>query len=232
MIISSKCKTTNIKKINETLELVTFKIEKYVPWEPGMFLQLALDKYDPSEPWPESRAFSFASYGDKKAKILVRKSGEFTKRIFNELRPDEEFYIRYSFGDFILSDPGDKVFIAAGTGISVFLSYIDFYIKEKPQDNIIIFHSVKTSDELIRNYLDLSIPQKIKIYSFVTKEKIQEFPNRRIEITDIINKLDSRDCSFYICGNDNFVKKYESELRSESFNNIFTESWNRNYNPY
>lgn len=79
MIVSSKCKITNIKKTNETLELVTFEIEKYFPWEPGMFLQLALDKYYPSEPWPESRAFSFASYGDKKAKILVRKSGNLQK---------------------------------------------------------------------------------------------------------------------------------------------------------
>jgi NAD(P)H-flavin reductase len=105
MVLTSKCTVKKIREIDERLKLITFKIEKYIPWEPGMFLQLSLDKYDPSKPWPESRAFSFASYGEDEAKILVRKEGEFTTRLFNELKENNEFYIRYSFGEFILSDP-------------------------------------------------------------------------------------------------------------------------------
>lgn len=230
MIVSSKCTVKSIKEINETLKLITFEIEKYVPWEPGMFLQLSLDKYDPSEPWPNSRAFSFASYGDKEAKILVRKTGEFTTRLFKELRKNDEFYIRYCFGDFILSEPGDKVFIAAGTGVSVFLSYIDYYIKKQLNEKVFLFHSIRNSKELIRNYLEVDIPEKIEIFSFITKERIRGFPNRRIEIEDIMSNISQDDnYSFYICGNDEFVEKYAMELKTKNIDAIYTESWDKSF---
>jgi NAD(P)H-flavin reductase len=231
MVLTSKCTVKKIREIDERLKLITFKIEKYIPWEPGMFLQLSLDKYDPSKPWPESRAFSFASYGEDEAKILVRKEGEFTTRLFNELKENNEFYIRYSFGEFILSDPGDKVFIAAGTGISVFLSYIDYVIKENIKDEIIIFHSIKNSKELITKYIDKEIPDNIKLTTHITREKVEEYPNERIEIEDILNKIDEqKDYSYYICGSDNFVKKYESELMMNNKNNIYSESWDKSFN--
>lgn len=230
MVLTSKCTVKNIKDIDERLKLITFKIEKYIPWEPGMFLQLSLDKYDPSKPWPESRAFSFASYGEDEAKILVRKEGEFTTRIFNELKENSEFYIRYSFGEFILSDPGDKFFIAAGTGISVFLSYIDYAIKENIKDEIIIFHSIRNSKELITNYIDKKIPENIRLITHITREKIENYPNKRIEIEDILHNIDEKkDYSFYICGSDNFVKKYKSELMINNKNKIYSESWDKNF---
>jgi len=230
MVLTSKCIVKNIREIDKRLKLITFKIEKYIPWEPGMFLQLSLDKYDPSKPWPESRAFSFASYGEDEAKILVRKEGEFTTRLFNELKENSEFYIRYSFGEFILSDPGDKVFIAAGTGISVFLSFIDYAIKENIKDEIIIFHSIKNSKELITNYIGKKIPDNIKLITHITREKIENYPNERIQIEDILNKIDeNKDYNFYICGSDKFVKRYESELMISKKNNIYSESWNKNF---
>ena len=230
MIVSSKCTVKSIKEINETLKLITFEIEKYVPWEPGMFLQLSLDKYDPSEPWPNSRAFSFASYGDKEAKILVRKTGEFTTRLFKKLRKNDEFYIRYCFGDFILSEPGDKVLIAAWTGVSVFLSYIDYYIKKQLNEKVLLFHSIRNSKELIRNYLDVDIPEKIEIFPFITKERVQGFPNKRIEIEDIISNIGQGDnYSFYICGNDEFVEKYAMELKTKNIDAIYTESWDKSF---
>ena len=46
-----------------------FEIDKFIPWEPGMFLHLNLESSDFAFDWNNSRAFSFASYGDKKARI-------------------------------------------------------------------------------------------------------------------------------------------------------------------
>lgn len=230
MVLTSKCTVKNIKDIDERLKFITFKIEKYIPWGPGMFLQLSLDKYDPSKPWPESRAFSFASYGEDEAKILVRKEGKFTTRLFNELKENSQFYIRYSFGEFIVSDPGDKVFIAAGTGISVLLSYIDYAIRENIKDEVIIFHSIKNSKELITNYIGKKIPENIRLITHITREKFENYPNKRIEIEDILNNIDEKkDYSFYICGSDNFVKKYKSELMINNKNNIYSESWDKNF---
>jgi len=216
-----------IREIDETLKLITFEIYKYIPWEPCMFLQLSLDSYDPSQPWPESRAFSFASWGNKQAKILVRRAGDFTTRLFNELKEGATFFIRYPFGDFILSDSDDKVFIAAGAGISVFLSYIDYYVKKELSKEILIFHSVRNTRELVGNYLDYQIPQSIKLFQFVTREKSMEYPNRRMTVDDILSKVDPKKrYQYYICGDDTFVEYFSNQLKNSGIEAVHTESWN------
>ena len=227
-MLTSKCMVKEIREIDETLKLITFEICKYIPWEPGMFLQPSLDSYDPSQPWPESRAFSFASWGDRQAKILVRCTGDFTTRLFSELKEGSMFYIRYPFGDLTLSDPGDKVFIAAGAGISVFLSYIDYYIKKELSEEVLIFHSTRNTKELIDNILDYQIPERMKVFSFVTREKSFLFPNRRMTINDILSQVvTGKNYKYYICGDETFVRKYYDELKNCGVGAVYTESWNK-----
>ncbi|HPT59478.1 MAG TPA: FAD-dependent oxidoreductase [Fervidobacterium sp.] len=227
-MLTSGCIVKKIKVIDETLKLMTFEIYKYIPWEPGMFLQLSLDLYNPSQPWPESRAFSFASWGDRQAKILVRRAGDFTTKLFSELKEGSMFYIRYPFGDLTLSDPGDKVFIAAGAGISAFLSYIDYYIKKGLDEEVLIFHSVGNTKELMENILDYQIPERIKVFSFVTREKNPLFPNRRITINDVLSKVvTGKKYKYYICGDDTFVRKYWDELKNRGIDAVYAESWNK-----
>ncbi len=223
MIITSKCEVKEIKEINETLRLITFKIDKFRKFEPGMFLQLTLDDFNFSQPWPESRAFSFASYDNGTEKILVRKQGIYTSRIFNELKIGSDFYIKYPFGEFVLSEGDKKVFIAAGAGISVFLSYFDYMKTLNTKEDVILFQSVKTKDELLENYYEL--PSSVKIFSFVTKGKYEGF-NRRIEMDDILSNIKEKDYTFYICGGEGFIQKYSSGLKSFGFNKIKVESWN------
>ena len=40
-------------------------LEKAYKYNPGQFLHLALDEYDPARPWPESRCFSMQSSPDR-----------------------------------------------------------------------------------------------------------------------------------------------------------------------
>ena len=227
MIITSRCETLKVKEINDTLRLITFKIEKFRKFEPGMFLQLTLDDFDPSQPWPESRAFSFASYDNGTESILVRKQGAYTSRIFNEIKSGSEFYIKYPFGEFILSEKSKKVFIAGGAGISVFMSYFDYIKSMNTNEKIILFHSVKEKAELLENYYQL--PSNVKNFSFVTKGKYEGF-NRRIEMNDILTQLEGDDYTFYICGGDEFIQNYSSGLKSAGFNRIKVENWNNTIN--
>lgn len=93
-----------------------------------------------------------------------------------------------------------------------------------------MFHSIRNSNELIRNYLDVGIPKKIKIFPFITKERIRGFPNRRIEIEDITSNISQdNNYSFYICGNDEFVEKYAMGLKTKNIDTIYTESWDKSF---
>ncbi|SHF15535.1 Ferredoxin-NADP reductase [Marinitoga hydrogenitolerans DSM 16785] len=223
MIITSKCIITDVIEISETLKLFEFEIDKYMPWEPGMFLHLNLDSSKFNPDWSNSRPFSFASYGDKKAKILVRKLGYYTNRMFDEMKIGKEFYIRYPFGDFFLNDNRNKVLIAAGSGISPFMSYMDYIIKENIKSQNYLFHSVKIEKESIDNYY--SVPKNVILKKFVTRENTKNIPNRHIEKKDISNLENRNTFDYYICGSELFIDKYRNILEENNIKNIFYDYW-------
>jgi len=105
-----------------TLELSSQKPFKYVP---GTFLHLALDEYDPSSAWPESRCFSIQTCPEKaNIKITYAVKGRFTQRMEKELSVGKQVWLKLPFGDLFTQehDKNRTVFIAGGTGITPFLS--------------------------------------------------------------------------------------------------------------
>lgn len=92
---------------------------------PGQFLHLALDDYDPSLHWPESRVFSIASPPENRTalRITVSQVGVFTERMMG-LAPGAEVWLKLPFGEFNISDEDARgvVFVAGGTGVTPFIS--------------------------------------------------------------------------------------------------------------
>jgi len=92
---------------------------------PGQFLHLALDEYNPSLPWPESRCFSIQnSPAVDFIKITFSVKGSFTQRMAKELYEGKEVWLKLPYGD-IFNRGNFKencVFISGGTGITPFLS--------------------------------------------------------------------------------------------------------------
>lgn len=92
---------------------------------PGQFLHLALDEYDPSSGWPESRCFSMqSSPSEDLIRITFAVKGNFTRRMQRDLTQGRQVNIKLPYGDLFLK-PHNKmntVFIAGGTGITPFLS--------------------------------------------------------------------------------------------------------------
>lgn len=100
-------------------------LEKTYKYNPGQFLHLALDEYDPAGPWPESRCFSMqSSPDDETIKITFAAKGKFTARMALELVPGKVIHVKLPYGDlFQAGQDGQKaVFVAGGTGITPFLS--------------------------------------------------------------------------------------------------------------
>ena len=73
-------------------------------WKPGQFLHLALDPYDPSGHWPESRCFTMASGSLEKefVRLTIAAKGTFTRRILAELQPGRKVWMKAPYGDFIV----------------------------------------------------------------------------------------------------------------------------------
>ncbi len=94
-------------------------------YRPGQFLHLALDEYDPSDAWPESRCFSMqTSPSATNIKITYAIKGNFTNRMAKTLKVGNEVWIKLPFGDLFTQKHSKKntVFIAGGTGVTPFLS--------------------------------------------------------------------------------------------------------------
>ncbi len=99
--------------------------ERRFDYRPGQFLHLALEKYDPTMPWPDSRCFSMQSNPDEELiRITFAAKGEFTKRMASELRPGVLVWLKLPFGELFDHghDQGNCVFIAGGTGVTPYLS--------------------------------------------------------------------------------------------------------------
>src|SRR3954465_14940540 len=65
----------------------------------GQFLHLALDPYEPTGFWPESRVFSIASAPDARevVKITYAVHGSFTARMERELAPGGRVWIKMPY---------------------------------------------------------------------------------------------------------------------------------------
>jgi ferredoxin-NADP reductase len=96
-------------------------------FRPGQFLHLALDPYDPSQHWPESRVFSIASPPEERERLRVTVSalGAFTQRMM-QLKEGDEVWVKLPYGDFVIGSQGNEplILIAGGTGITPFLSFL------------------------------------------------------------------------------------------------------------
>lgn len=105
---------------------VEFKsLDRPYRYDPGQFLHLALDPYDPSAPWPESRCFSMQT-ADKEPNIRITYAvkGGYTGRMQAELKPGAAVTLKLPYGEIFTRphSPQDAVFIAGGTGVTPFLS--------------------------------------------------------------------------------------------------------------
>jgi len=145
-----------------TIELKS--LDKPFKYDPGQFLHLTMDEYDPSDQWPESRCFSMQSNPDEKnVRITYAVKGSYTKKMEVTLKVGSDVWLKLPYGS-LFTQPHNKintVFIAGGTGVTPFLSlfthksfneyitpriYVGFRSKEY---NIYHIDSFRTSDTAI-----------------------------------------------------------------------------------
>lgn len=127
-----RCTVSEILEHGDRVYTLRLKPEGSSPrFVAGQFLHLAIDPYDPSAFWPDSRAFSIASPPDQRdaIEILYSAVGKFTSRMERELRVGSEVWAKLPYGEFLVAAlPGTEVALfAGGTGVSAFTAFLRDY---------------------------------------------------------------------------------------------------------
>jgi ferredoxin-NADP reductase len=126
--IKLKCTVSSIVNHDDVSTIVLRPSRRLPNFQPGQFLHLALDPFDPTCGfWPESRVFSIASTPvDSELTMAYAVKGVFTRRMREELTVGGEVWVRLPYGHFTLAAVPDSetILIAGGTGITPFISFL------------------------------------------------------------------------------------------------------------
>lgn len=194
-------------------------------YDAGQFLHLAIDEYDPSTQWPDSRCFSMQSAPNEKyIRITYAVKGQFTKLMQQELKPGKQITLKLPYGDLFSQEHNKKktVFIAGGTGITPYLSLftdISFAIYTKP----ILYAGFRTKDMNLYK-TELEIAQKIN--SELEVQLVYQETDGILDINKILAE-NGMDASYFISGPPVMIKTFKQTLISNgvSANYVLTDDW-------
>jgi ferredoxin-NADP reductase len=231
MEIVTKAEIISIKEYSENLREYILKPDIYRRFDAGTFLQLSLNLVDASDYWPESRTFSMASaYNKEKTiKLIIRKAGIYTTKIFNELFEGGKVTIKYAFGDMVLpqfDNENDIICIAAGSGIAPFLSFYEELKSEKMLSRFKLLYSVRKDEDFIEYESFISDLSDKQRQFFVTDKKSNKGINRLMNINDILELAGyNKEAHYYICGSKEFIMQFKKELKNNGILNIYLDEW-------
>jgi ferredoxin-NADP reductase len=210
-----------IKHTGQVCSLILKPLKRIPKYKPGQFLHLALDSYEPSFEWPESRVFSIANSPTRREiiKITFAEKGKFTRRMLTEINDGDELWIKLPYGSFSFdNDDKDIVLIAGGTGITPYLSFLEYAIDNNLNSNIKLFYGVKCQkliifEDIISECIAslLNFENKIYLEDLVISDK--QFRTGRLNIEEILNEIENIDNTiFYLSGPTDMVSNFKLYL--------------------
>jgi NAD(P)H-flavin reductase len=221
VVVKSPCVVTYLKRITETLTVIELQPLKRLPkYKPGQFLHLTLDYYDPAKNWPESRVFSIANYDPevKTLRIIYSVKGKYTKLMNDNLQENQQVWVKMPYGDFTFNSITDNmIFIAGGTGITPFLSYLESIKYKIPDKNIWLFYGAKekncmVGEELIDNIVLVNPRFKVKKY-LEYKSGNERYEMGKLEADKILEELQSiGEADFYISGPPEMIQYFKQSI--------------------
>jgi ferredoxin-NADP reductase len=122
------CVVEQVVAHGERVYTLALRPERLVPrFRAGQFLHLALDPYDPSGFWPESRVFSIASSPAQRDSVRITYAvhGPFTARMESDLVEGRHVWIKMPYGDFAVDSRADVALFAGGTGVTAFTAFLE-----------------------------------------------------------------------------------------------------------
>ena len=239
MVQRLACRVERIVDHGERVYTVALRPDRPAPrFRAGQFLHLALDPYDPTRFWPESRVFSIASPPSQRDLLRISYSvkGRFTRQMEADLVEGRDVWIKMPYGDFVIDGRRDVVLFAGGTGISAFTAFLEDLTPEAP--SVMLAYGARSSSLLI--YRDLVEQCAAKAPSLRVSYFVEEGPvvplNQdrlsarlgRLSVAAIWPSLGRPfEAAYYISGPPAMLQAIRQDLRAHdvSAEAIYIDAW-------
>jgi ferredoxin-NADP reductase len=215
-----RCVVDNIVAHGDRVYTVTLRPERPAPrFRAGQFLHLALDRYDPSGFWPESRAFSIASGPDDRNQLRITYSaqGAFTSRMEADLVPGHEVWVKMPYGEFIIEPRGEVVLLAGGTGITAFTAFLE-QLDGSEACSVLLAYGARHEGLLIyRNLVEQCAARASDLTTLYFLERAADTTAEagRVAIKPVWSRLrDPLGARYFIAGPPLMLKGLEADLRA------------------
>lgn len=225
-----RCRVERLIDHGDHVYTVDLIPERRAPqFRPGQFLHLALDEYDPSGFWPDSRVFSIASSPTQRdcLRISFSVQGHFTARMERELAENRHVWVKLPYGEFVIDETRDVVLLAGGTGITAFTAFLEGLTLEF-RHSVYLAYGARNKNLLI--YRDRIAEQARAISQLHTLYFVERDTNEpamsagetisgetigRLSVAVIWNKISSSpNALYYISGSPLMLKAISQELRA------------------
>jgi ferredoxin-NADP reductase len=158
------------------------------------------------------RPFTFTNLRDQKYlefMIKIYRDHDGVTNKLGSVNAGAELILHDVFGAIQFKEPG--VFIAAGAGITPFISiFRDLYKQNKLRGNRLIYTN-KTSEDVIMDE-ELHRMLKTDYLKVFTRETVIGFTGKRIDRNFLIENISNFGQHFYVCGPEDFVANITKHL--------------------
>jgi len=230
------CVVDEVVAHGERVYTLALRPERLAPrFRAGQFLHLALDPYDPSGFWPESRVFSIASSPAQRdtVRITYAVHGGFTARMERDLAEGREVWIKMPYGDFVIDGRADAALFAGGTGITAFTAFLED-LAPAGERSVILAYGARTNDLLIyRDIVEqcaLRLPLLDVSYFVEHDDGRARFPvsTGRVSVAAVWPRLRRPfDTAYYISGPPPMLRSIGEDLRARNISPeaIHIDAW-------
>lgn len=187
-----------------THDVKSFVVEKPQGYNfiPGQATEVSIN----SPKWKkELRPFTFTNLKESNYLEFMIKIYKDRDGVTNELRKinaGDELILHDVFGTINYKGPG--VFIAAGSGITPFISiFRELYKNNQLRGNRLIYVNKTSEDVIMGNELHKML--KNDFVNFYTRENVVGFTGKRIDRNFLIENIVNFSQNFYVCGPEDFV---------------------------
>ena len=230
------CVVERVVAHGERVYTLALRPEKLVPrFRAGQFLHLALDPYDPSGFWPESRVFSIASPPAQRdtVRITYAVHGRFTARMESDLVEGREVWIKMPYGDFVVDSRADVVLFAGGTGITAFTAFLEGLTPADHQSVILAYGARSTSLLIYRDVVERCAQRLPSLdVSYFVEQDGQNGPPAvtpgRVSVEAVWPRLRRPfDTTYYISGPPPMLRTIGQDLRARNISPeaIHIDAW-------
>lgn len=216
----------NVENIIDGISTVNFRsLSGNFKYAPGQFMHLALDLYDPSTCWPESRCFSMQSSPvDEYLKMTYAIKGEFTTKMAKELKPGRKVSIKMPYGELFIQKHSKEntVFIAGGTGITPFLSLFTDSSFSNYKNPRLYFGIKHEKHNLYQSALDASCRINPTFLFRIIEENKKGF----LDI-DRIHKKNGNSTDYFLSGPPVMIDVFKTFLVKQGVppDHVFSDTW-------